>query len=553
MESGSDGSNARIMGEQAVGIQSESVHKIPLHGLCHRWHKCYPAAMDTMMAMIETEAGRLPDAVQIAPGDHVAVALRDLMPGERLQVADQPVTVHEPIGRGHKFALQPIAAGAPVHRYGWPIGTATQAIAPGCHVHGHNLATNLKAEEPYAFAPPQGMVQPASTPGRWQFEGYVRADGSVGTRNEIWVIPTVGCVARTAERVARRAADRHAGQLDNVIAFPHPLGCSQLGDDLDGTARLLAALASNPNAGGVLLIGLGCEENQLTALIERIPPERRDRIRSVGAQMSADEYDDAATAIDALVAQAVGDRRTPVDIASLRIGLKCGGSDGLSGLTANPLIGRIADVVTGAGGQAILTEIPEIFGAERLLMARAADRQVFDALVALVNRFKRYFIDHGEPISENPSPGNVAGGITTLEEKSLGAVQKGGHAMVTDVLAYGERLRRPGLALLEAPGNDAVSTTALAAAGATMTLFSTGRGTPLGSPVPTLKLATNHDLARRKPGWIDFDAAMVLDAGLEAATEALMTRICAIASGQAARNETNDERDIAIWKRGVTL
>jgi altronate hydrolase len=242
-----------------------------------------------------------------------------------------------------------------------------------------------------------------------------------------------------------------------------------------------------------------------------------------------------------------------VDIGALRLGLKCGGSDGLSGITANPLIGRAADVVTEAGGQAILTEIPEIFGAERLLMQRAADEPVFDALVALVNRFKRYFIDHGEPISENPSPGNVAGGITTLEEKSLGAVQKGGHATVTDVLAYGEILRRPGLTLLEAPGNDAVSTTALAAAGATMTLFSTGRGTPLGSPIPTLKLATNHDLARRKPGWIDFDAAQVLDDGLDAATDALMARICAIASGEPARNEVNDERDIAIWKRGVTL
>jgi altronate hydrolase len=499
----------------------------------------------------------LPDAVRIAPQDDVAVALRALEAGETIDVGGQAVTLIEHVGRGHKVALHPIAAGEPVRRYGWSIGSATQAIAAGAHVHSHNIRTNLKAEEPYSFAPtpraPSPLAGAVSPDTRWRFEGYRRADGSVGTRNEIWVIPTVGCVARTAERIAKQASDRHDGKVDAVLAFPHPLGCSQLGDDLDGTARVLAALASNPNAGGVLLIGLGCEENQLAKLLERIPPERRDRVRSVGAQISADEYEAAETAIDELVGIASQDRRTSVDIGALRLGLKCGGSDGLSGITANPLIGRAADVVTEAGGQAILTEIPEIFGAERLLMQRAADEPVFDALVALVNRFKRYFIDHGEPISENPSPGNVAGGITTLEEKSLGAVQKGGHATVTDVLAYGEILRRPGLTLLEAPGNDAVSTTALAAAGATMTLFSTGRGTPLGSPIPTLKLATNHDLARRKPGWIDFDAAQVLDDGLDAATDALMARICAIASGEPARNEVNDERDIAIWKRGVTL
>ncbi|WP_416465881.1 UxaA family hydrolase [Sphingomonas sp. VDB2] len=508
--------------------------------------------METIAPTLDPPADTLPDAVRIAPQDDVAIALRALDAGETIAVAGQVVTLIDSVGRGHKFALRPIAAGEPVRRYGWPVGSATQAIATGSHVHSHNLRTNLKVEEPYSFVPlSTGDRAPSDT--RWRFDGYRRADGSVGTRNEIWVIPTVGCVARTAERIAKQAGDRHAGRVDAVLAFPHPLGCSQLGDDLDGTARLLAALASNPNAGGVLLIGLGCEENQLAALLERIPSERRDRVRSVGAQISADEYAAAESAIDALVAIAAQDRRETVDIGALRLGLKCGGSDGLSGITANPLIGRAADVVTAAGGQAILTEIPEIFGAERLLMQRAADEPVFDALVALVNRFKRYFIDHGEPISENPSPGNVAGGITTLEEKSLGAVQKGGHATVTDVLAYGETLRRPGLTLLEAPGNDAVSTTALAAAGATMTLFSTGRGTPLGSPIPTLKLATNHDLARRKPGWIDFDAAQVLDDGLDATTDVLMARICAIASGEPARNELNDERDIAIWKRGVTL
>ncbi|WP_093087724.1 UxaA family hydrolase [Sphingobium sp. AP50] len=494
----------------------------------------------------------LPDAVRIAPADDVGVALRSLRAGERIALEGQVVTVRAPIERGHKFALRTIGTGEKVRRYGWAIGSARCDIMIGDHVHSHNLVTNLVGEEPYRFSGENAVEnRPASSD--WRFEGYRRSDNSVGTRNEIWIIPSVGCVARTAERVAREAAERHKGRIDDIVAFSHPLGCSQLSDDLDSTARVLAALACNPNAGGVLFIGLGCEENQLDGLIERIPGERRSRIRAVGAQMSLNEYEAANNAIDEIVKLAQQDRREWVEIRDLRLGLKCGGSDGFSGLTANPLIGRAADVITQAGGKAILTEIPEIFGAERILMERSADRAVYEALVDLVNRFKRYFIDHGEPISENPSPGNVAGGITTLEEKSLGAVQKGGQAILTDVLAYGDRVRRDGLSLLEAPGNDAVSTTALAAAGATLTLFSTGRGTPLGSPIPTMKLATNHDLAQRKPGWIDFDAGIVLDEGMDAATDALMARICAVASGQPARNEINGERDIAIWKRGVTL
>ena len=496
-------------------------------------------------------AGGLPAVVRIHPNDDVAIALRALSPGETIAVEAVSVTVREPVERGHKLAVRPLSAGAPVHRYGWPIGHATVAIAAGEHVHSHNLATDLSGESPYAYEP--APVRPTAAGRVRGFQGYVRADGCVGTRNQLWVLPTVGCVARTAQRAAAAAASRHADRLDGVFAFAHPYGCSQLGEDLDGTARILAALACHPNAGGVLLIGLGCESNQLAALLERIPPERRNRIRSLGAQLSDDEAADAARALDELAEIAAADVRSPVGLDALRLGLKCGGSDGFSGLTANPLIGRCADAVTDAGGAAILTEIPEIFGAERLLMARAADAAVFEGLVGLVNGFKRYFLDHGEPVSENPSPGNIAGGITTLEEKSLGAVQKGGDATVTSVLHYGERLQRPGLTVLEAPGNDAVSTTALAAAGATLTLFSTGRGTPLGSPVPTMKLATNHALAARKPGWIDFDAGQVLDEGLDAVAERLLDRICAVASGERVRNEINDEHEISLWKRGVTL
>lgn len=482
---------------------------------------------------------------RVHPRDDVAVALRDLAAGEVLEV-----TIAEAVPKGHKVALRAIAAGETVHKYGFPIGRALLDIAAGAHVHSHNLATALRERDDYVWRPEGGPAS-ASLAEAEGFLGYRRADGRVGTRNEIWVIPTVGCVVRTAEKIAARAAAKHAGRVDGIHAFAHPFGCSQLGDDLDGTRGLLASLASHPNAGGVLLLGLGCESNQLSELLPGIAPDAN--IRAFGAQAAGDEIEEGLALIDALVEAAAQARREPVPLSALVLGVKCGGSDGLSGLTANPLTGRMSDAVTGAGGIAILTEIPEIFGAEQLLMARAADREVFDGIGALVNGFKTYFTAHGEGLSENPSPGNKAGGITTLEEKSLGAVQKGGHAAVTDVIAYGARVRKPGLTLLEAPGNDAVSSTALAAAGATIILFTTGRGTPLGFPVPTIKIASNSDLARRKPGWIDLDAGRVLEDGFGPSADALLGEIRAVASGRETAAERNDEREIAIWKRGVTL
>ncbi len=382
------------------------------------------------------------------------------------------------------------------------------------------------------------------------FLGYRRADGRVGTRNEIWVIPTVGCVARTAQKIAERAAIAHAGKVDGIHAFTHPFGCSQLGDDLAGTRAILAALASHPNAGGVLIVGLGCESNQMKVLLEGV---EQPNLRTLGAQLAGDEVAEGLALVAELVKIAAQAERTHAPLSDLVLGVKCGGSDGFSGLTANPLVGRMSDAVTEAGGTAILTEIPEIFGAEQMLMARASNQAVFGGIVELVNGFKRYFTDHGEPVSENPSPGNIAGGITTLEEKSLGAVQKAGHAIVTDVIGYGARVRTRGLTLLEAPGNDAVSSTALAAAGATAILFTTGRGTPLGFPVPTIKIASNSDLAIRKPGWIDFDAGQVLEDGMDPAAAALLDTVCEIASGRETAAERNGEREIAIWKRGVTL
>ena len=490
-------------------------------------------------------------ALQVGAGDNIAVALRPLEKGEPVEVAGRNLRVGDAIGQGHKFALEDIGAGQEILKYGWPIGRATSPIPAGEHVHTQNVETLLSGVEEYRYEPAEPLPLPSAPNVR--FSGYQRSDGRVGTRNEIWILPTVGCVSRTAERIAAVANARHAAAVDGIYAFTHPFGCSQLGDDLAGTRSLLAALACNPNAAGVLIIGLGCESNQLEALLDQIPEALRGKVLTMQAQAEEDETETGLAIVDALVATASLARRTPEPLSKLVIGLKCGGSDGFSGLTANPLVGRMADVVIGSGGSAVLSEIPEIFGAERMLMARARDRAVFNALVAVVNDFKRYFLAHGQPVSENPSPGNLAGGITTLEEKSLGAVQKGGRAPVADVLRYGERVRHPGLSLLESPGNDAVSSTALAAAGATLILFTTGRGTPLGFPVPTVKIASNSALAERKKNWIDFDAGRVLTDGLEPTSDGLLGLIARVASGEQTASERNDEREIAIWKRGVTL
>ena len=501
-----------------------------------------------------SEAAVPPSALRLDQADDVAVALRPLVPGETIAAGDATVTTRDSIPQGHKVALRDLETGAAVRKYGLPIGTLTQAVRAGEHVHVHNLATALGGPLDYRWEPaPAGAAEPMAEAAPLTFRGYRRADGRVGTRNEIWILPTVGCVARTAEKLAAIAGARHAKAVDGIHAFAHPFGCSQLGEDLDGTRRILAALACHPNAGGVLLVGLGCESNQLDALLAEVPEALRGRIRTLGTQDVEDEMEAGLALLDALVATASLAKRREHGLGELVVGLKCGGSDGHSGLTANPLVGRIADRVVAAGGSAILTEIPEIFGAEPLLLARARDAHVFAGIAALVNGFKSYFLGHGETVSENPSPGNIAGGITTLEEKSLGAVQKAGSSRVEDVLRYGERVRRRGLSLLEAPGNDSVSSTALAAAGATIILFTTGRGTPLGFPAPTVKIASNSELAARKRNWIDFDAGRILAEGFDAPADELAARIAAFASGEPTAAERNGEREIAIWKRGVTL
>lgn len=501
----------------------------------------------------------IPPSIRIHPRDTVAVALRPLSAGEVVAGENgNGVILREDVGQGHKFALADIAAGDTVVKYGQPIGRAKQAIPAGSHVHVHNVETALAGE--LAYSPHLGQQDGPAAPtgGHPTWRGYLRADGRAATRNEIWILPTVGCVGMTAEQVAREAQARHgdliaAGKVDGIHAFAHPHGCSQLGDDLDGTRALLAGLAASPNAAGVLLLGLGCESNQLDALVEAVPVWARSKLRMLSSQSAGNEIAEAGRLVDELVAEAARAERSELPLSALTIGLKCGGSDGFSGLTANPLLGRLSETISEAGGKAILTEIPEIFGAEQALLDRATSRAVFEAAAGLVNRFKRYYLDQGLPVSENPSPGNIAGGITTLEEKSLGAVQKAGTAPLADVIDYGGQASVPGVTLLEAPGNDAVSSTALAASGATLVLFTTGRGTPLGFPVPTVKVASNRRLSEAKPHWIDFDASIALDQGQGAADAAFLQAICDFASGTPTASERAGQRAIAVWKRGVTL
>jgi altronate hydrolase len=490
--------------------------------------------------------------VRIHPDDNVAVAVDALTSGDTF-IIEKTREARTDVPAGHKIALLPIAVGDPVIKYGFPIGRATAAIEAGDWVHSHNLATALSGTIEYQWRPssPQNDTLPAPT-----WEGYRRSNGRVGTRNEIWVLNTVGCVNHAAERIAKIAADRFSDKVDGVHAFSHPYGCSQLGDDLKNTQRVLGGLMRHPNAGGVLLLGLGCENNQVDSLLEVAGDFDRSRLTVFNTQDVMDEIAEGGAGVGKLVERMSNDRRETVSASELILGHKCGGSDGFSGITANPLVGRIADRLTSMGGGVILTEVPEMFGAEQVLMDRATDESVFQGIVAMINDFKEYFERHGQPIYENPSPGNKAGGLTTLEEKSLGAIQKGGKAAVKRVLRYGEQASTGGLSLLESPGNDGISSTAMTVSGATLLLFTTGRGTPLGFPVPTIKIASNSEIAAKKPHWIDFNAGSLLDGAtsMDSLADELFGLILDIASGRTlARNEEHGYREIAIWKDGVTL
>lgn len=491
------------------------------------------------------------------PRDSVGVALQDLSAGTPIVLDDgTSFTLQEDIKRGHKFALKNIATDENVIKYGFTIGHATQPTSQGAWLHTHNVKTNLSGELTYTYNPVKfenKAVKDSRT-----FMGYKRPNGKVGIRNDLYIIPTVGCINPLLDIIVEqfKALYPDNGSFDNVVVLKHPYGCSQLGDDFEQTRKILVDAALQPNAGGVLIFGLGCENNQMEGMKAELEkaggPIDPQRIKFLVSQEVDDELGTALEMLKEINAAAANDVRTPQPLSELKIGLKCGGSDGLSGVTANPLLGRLSDFVTTQGGATVLTEVPEMFGAETILMSRAKDEATFEKVVSLINDFKKYFESFNQPIYENPSPGNKEGGITTLEDKSLGCTQKSGTSPVNDVLQYGEKIRTNGLSLLQSPGNDLISSSAEASADCQMVLFTTGRGTPFATYVPTVKVSSNSYIAKKKPRWIDFDAGQLMNTPMDKLADQFIQYIIDVASGEKTNNEKYGIHGLAIFKIGVT-
>jgi len=492
--------------------------------------------------------------IRLHPNDDVAIALLPLEKGSEYDIDGISFTLLQDIDKGHKIALRALTKGQNVVKYGAPFGHACTDIKQGEWVHTENVKTNLSDEIEYQYLP-EGIEDQVILDDSPEVQIYRRANGDVAIRNEIWVIPTVGCVNGMASQMVKEFRQKH-GQLDidGVHCFPHQFGCSQLGEDLNNTRQLLQNMAKHPNAGGVLVVGLGCENNQVSAFMRGLGDFDKSRIKYLVTQQVEDEVEAGLELLDEIYDTVRHDKREQGRLAELKFGLECGGSDGLSGITANPLLGQLSDYLIARGGTTVLTEVPEMFGAETLLMSRCKDEQTFQDLVDMVNGFKRYYKENKQPIYENPSPGNKRGGITTLEDKSLGCTQKAGLSPVKAIVKYGEIISTPGLNLLNAPGNDAIATSALAACGCHMVLFTTGRGTPYGGFVPTMKIATNSELASKKKHWIDFDAGkLIYDTSMEELLAEFLQLLADTCSGKLVKNELNDIREVAIWKTGVTL
>jgi len=490
--------------------------------------------------------------LKIHPNDNVAVAIENLSAKTSIMWEGNELKVRSDIPAGHKIALTAILNNEKVIKYGFPIGRASKDICAGDWIHSQNLVTALEGTREYIYSP---LLSEATHTSDRTFRGYTRTNGEVGIRNEIWIINTVSCVNKTAAIIAAEANRIHTGRLEGIYSFPHPFGCSQLGEDLLNTQKILAGLVNHPNAGGVLILGLGCENNHIGLFKELIGEYDERRVRFLNAQDVKDEVTEGVKLVGELVDYACGFQREEVSLSKIKVGLKCGGSDAFSGITANPLVGRCADILAGCGATVILTEVPEMFGAESILMERCINRDIFTRTATMVNSFKEYFTSYGQQVYENPSPGNKEGGITTLEEKSLGCIQKGGTANVTSVLDYGQLSRTEGLNLLYGPGNDLVASTALVASGVQLILFTTGRGTPLGAPVPTIKISSTNELYQRKDNWMDFDAGRILlGESIHELSRELMDYIVQAAGGTIrTRNELNDYREIGIFKDGVCL
>ncbi len=491
--------------------------------------------------------------LKINPDDNVIVAITDLKAGEIITVDNITIHLNEDVPAGHKVALKDFTEGENIIKYGYPIGHTLTALKQGDWINEKNIKTNLAGLLEYTYNPiPVSLDIPKKD---LTFKGYRRRNGDVGVRNEIWIFPTVGCVNGIVNQLAealRKETD--SKDVDAIVAFTHNYGCSQLGDDHENTKKILRDMVLHPNAGAVLVVGLGCENNQPDVFKEFLGDYDKDRVSFMVTQKVGDEFEEGMKLLRELYTKASKDTRVDVPLSELRVGLKCGGSDGFSGITANPLLGMFSDFLIAQGGTSVLTEVPEMFGAETILMNRCRNKELFNETVKLINDFKEYFLSHGEPVGENPSPGNKAGGISTLEDKALGCTQKCGKSYVEGVLAYGERLKVKGLNLLSAPGNDLVAATALASCGCHMVLFTTGRGTPFGTFVPTMKISTNSNLAKNKPGWIDFNAGVIVEnEPMEKTCERFIDYIIKVASGEPVNNEKKGYREIAIFKTGVTL
>lgn len=492
--------------------------------------------------------------IKINPADTVVVCLQPKIKGDIIEVDGRSITVNQDTPAGHKLLITDTPEGKDIIKYGYPIGHARHNLKAGDWVNENNLKTNLAGTLDYTYNPVGETLSIKDD--KRTFKGYVRKNGEVGTRNEIWIVPTVGCVNGIAEKLAEKLREEtKCDGIDSIYAWHHNYGCSQLSGDHENTRKVLRDITLHPNAGGVLVLGLGCENNQPELFEQLLGHYDKTRIKFLVTQkVDGDEIEAGMEILRMLYATAKEDCREDVPVSKLRVGLKCGGSDGFSGITANPLVGEFSDWLVAQGGTSILTEVPEMFGAETILMNRCKTSELFDKTVSMINNFKEYFLSHGEPVGENPSPGNKAGGISTLEDKALGCTQKCGRAPVSGVLEYGDRLETNGLNLLSAPGNDLVAATALASAGCQIVLFTTGRGTPFGTFVPTMKIATNPTLAARKPNWIDFSAGQLIEGkSMPELVPEFIDKIISIASGEMARNEQNGYREIAIFKNGVTL
>lgn len=492
--------------------------------------------------------------IKINPADNVVVCLKPLAKGETIAIDGKVITLLQDTPAGHKVLLEDKAEGENIIKYGYPIGHAKQNLKAGEWVNENNLKTNLKGTLEYTYSPVNEKLNIACE--NRTFMGYHRKNGEVGVRNEIWIVPTVGCVNGIAEKLAEMLkAETGLKGIDGVHAWHHNYGCSQLSGDHENTRKVLRDICLHPNAGGVLVLSLGCENNQPDEFMKMLGDYDKDRIKLLVTQkVQGDELEEGLKLLKEIYAQASNDERTETPLSELRIGLKCGGSDGFSGITANPLVGEFSDYIVAQGGTSILTEVPEMFGAETILMNRCETPELFNQTVSLINNFKEYFLSHGEPVGENPSPGNKAGGISTLEDKALGCTQKCGRAPVSGVLEYGDRLQTKGLNLLSAPGNDLVASTALASAGCQIVLFTTGRGTPFGTFVPTMKISTNSQLYNNKHNWIDFNAGELVEGtDMKTLVGKFIDKIIAVANGEPTQNEKNGYREISIFKNGVTL